>query len=490
MKNITFDLMNQAQKSPNKPALILSEISINYQTTNKLVWNAASLFFEKGVKEGDTVGILQNNEILRILSSLAIIRLGATVVPLARSLTQFQIDSILRATKITKIISDLSDFPKSNISFIHASLQEIINQKQVNYNIISEQPASDCLIISGSGSSGKQKMIPQTHENIKDRISLGFPNNIDQGEERTLSLTNLEFASGINRLLSVFHIGGSYCVLDKPINSLVKYCHEKKITTLFTSVFHMESLIRSTPKDHTILLPQLNSLRISGSSVSLKLRNTIREKVCSNLHLIYGANECGRITFSYPPKVYENQFTVGKPLPGVTVEITNSDGVLIQSGQKGLIRVKTPSVVRGYLNDREETEKRFKNGWFYTGDIGELTDDGSLQIFGRSDDMMISNGINIYPIEIEQTLLEIAEVKDVVAIPLKHEIYQEIPIAVVSLVQNSKLTTNEIKTFADLRLGFRSPRIVIIINEIPRNANGKLQREELFQILKKSKQIS
>jgi malonyl-CoA/methylmalonyl-CoA synthetase len=99
---------------------------------------------------------------------------------------------------------------------------------------------------------------------------------------------------------------------------------------------------------------------------------------------------------------------------------------------------------------------------------------------------MIVNGINIYPIEIEQTLKKILGVLDVVVMPIKHYIYQDIPIAVVSIDPRSNLTSNKLREIAVSTLGFRAPRKVVVVNEIPRNMNGKVQANELSQLIKKN----
>lgn len=483
-KNITFNLIEHAKKSAQNTALILSDTSIDYQTLNNLVWKVSIVLFNKGIRSGNIVGVLQNHELLRVLCTLGLIRLGATVVPLARSLTTHQRAHILATAGVTHIITDFLPPSNERAVVVPINLGEITSQDVTRHDLLSEAPSSDCLLVPGSGSTGKPKIIPQSHSTIRHRVSLAFSCVVETAQERVLSLTNLEFAAGINRLLSVISRGGAFSVLDRPMSSIAGYCNEKSITTLFCSSFHAESLLRALPQAQPILLPGLNSLRISGSAVSLGLRTSVRDRLNPNLHLVYGANECGRISAAIPPNVFQDQFTVGCPLPGVEVEVVSSSGAGLSCGERGHIRVRTPSVVPGYVNDREASEKSFRDGWFYTGDVGEFCLDGSIRLFGRSDGMMIINGINIYPIEIEQTIKEIPGVRDVVAMPLKDGMHQDVPIAAVSLETHVKLSANEIQQITTMILGFRSPRRIFILNEIPRNSNGKIQGTELNNLLK------
>ena len=484
LMNITFDLINHAKTSPHKIALILENRSINYGELDNLVWMAATNLLDKGVRAGNIVGILQNNELLRRLCTLALIRLGATVVPLARSLTPHQKSEILSSIHITQILSDFLPMSYRKPIVIPVNLSEVINQQDIQHKLLSEEPSSPCLLIPGSGSTGKQKIIPQSHTIIRARTAVTFFEKSYGDDQKILSLTNLEFSSGINRLLSVIRLGGAYAVLDRQPSSISNYCIEKEITTLFCSVFHAEMMLKKISHSSGPIFNGLHSLRISGSMVSLNLRNRVRSILNPNLHLVYGANECGRISAAIPPGVFLDEFTVGSPLPGVKVEVVNSSGIALPYGQRGQIRVRTPSVISSYFNNQEASEKSFKDGWFYTGDIGEQIPSGSLRLFGRSDNMMIMNGINIYPTEIEQTIKEIPGVRDVVVIPMKHKIHQDIPIAAVSLDVKFQLNPEEILKFVTTRLGFRSPRKILVIPEIPRNSNGKLQKNELIKILK------
>lgn len=261
-RNITFELLHQAGLAHSKTALITSNDEISYKELDRLVWKAATLLHEKGLRPGDKIGIFQQDEFLRVLCTLGLIRLGATVVPLARSLTSYQRNEIILLSEIKAIISDFPTLLTPQVSVIRVNLNQILNQAIIDHDVLCEQPVTDCLLVPGSGSTGKPKIIPQSHQMLTHRISLAFSANKNPSNERVLSLTNLEFASGINRLLSVISLGAAFSVIDRPISSIADYCLHKKITTLFASVFHMESLLQKSPRERGLLLPELSSLRI------------------------------------------------------------------------------------------------------------------------------------------------------------------------------------------------------------------------------------
>ena len=138
-------------------------------------------------------------------------------------------------------------------------------------------------------------------------------------------------------------------------------------------------------------------------------------------------------------------------------------------------------MVDRYLNDDEATRLAFKDGWFYPGDLGQFAPNGHLIFRGRADHMMIMNGINIYPAEIERVVSRHPAVRDVVAVPLPSIIHQDIPVCAVVLQTGAQLSEKQLLDFAAQRLGSRGPKKVFMFERIPRNEQGKLIRPQLMR---------
>ena len=151
----------------------------------------------------------------------------------------------------------------------------------------------------------------------------------------------------------------------------------------------------------------------------------------------------------------------------------------LPTGLPGLIAIQSDQLISGYLNDDEATQRALIDGWFIPGDVGRFTPDGHLIYCGRSDNMMIFNGINIFPIEIEQCLLNHPDVADVVAMPTRHAMHQDVPIAIVVLHKNAKTTEQQLRRFAAKNLGPKQPRRILLVDDIPRNQQGKPLKKEL-----------
>jgi cyanophycin synthetase len=484
--NITLRLINYATEARTEPAIILEQHHITYGALDQLVWQASQYLFDNGIRYKCVVALRMTDEFLRAIYSLALARLGATLLPLARSLTEHQELHLQTILHVDFVVSDQSTGLVLGMSPIVASAQSIRRSK-VDFSILCERPQSDLLIVPSSGSTGRQKLIPQTHWQMAQRCTIAFSHHELKEPVRIISLTNLEFASGLNRLLSTLSKRGAVSMFVPPLSQLGQYCEKRGITTLFSSVFHAEKLIASISSGPRPLLRNIKSLRLSGSSVGLELRKRVRESLTENLYIVYGANECGRITMLSPPDVFEDGLSVGYPLEGVEIEIVNDNDKKLGVGGRGHIKVRTPTLVRGYIGDTEATERSFKGGWFHTGDIGEVTAHGSIRHYGRSDGMMIMNGINIFPAEIEMVFKGISGVLDAAVLPLKHPIHQDLPVCFVVLADRSSLTGEQLGQIARDKLGFRAPRRIIKLNAIPRNPNGKLQKEDLVRLLDRMK---
>jgi len=134
-----------------------------------------------------------------------------------------------------------------------------------------------------------------------------------------------------------------------------------------------------------------------------------------------------------------------------------------------------------YLDDDDATKRAFRDGWFLPGDLGKFTPDGQLIFLGRADQMMIMDGINIYPTEIETVIARHPAVRDSAVIPLHSAVHQDIPVCAVALHQGENVTEEELLNFAFQRLGSRYPRRIIILEQIPRTEQGKLLLHQLSQ---------
>jgi len=483
--NFTNILTQQAQKQPKAIALILEDETISYELLEGLVSKCATYLNQQGVKEGDVVAELFDNGLLSVITMLASARMGATLFTISETMPKDFLNQIIEDINASFIISDFEKNNTTNLKYIYMQ-KKFFEDIEINTSLYASNPKAPWYIIVGSGSTGKKKLILDFHKEfifgltvIKNHLPIDI-------HDRITSFIPLSYATTKGRFFETITAGATFVVLPDLNGPIIDTLKKYRVTTLHASVFHIEKLLNSLPSNVTQVLGFLKILSVGYSSVKEPLRQRIKNKLTKNLFIRYSTNEIGPISLTSLENVFSTPTSVGKPIKGVKVEIVDYEGKLKPANEVGLIRIQSPGMADGYLNDEEATNKAFKDGWFYPGDIGKLTEDGQLIHLGRSDDMMIMNGVNIYPSQIENEMLKHSEVNEAIAFPLKHEVHQDIPVCAVVLKKNSKIIQNELTRYAYDNLGSYRPQLVIILDKSPRNEQGKIIKKELQHLVKTS----
>jgi fatty-acyl-CoA synthase len=228
-------------------------------------------------------------------------------------------------------------------------------------------------------------------------------------------------------------------------------------------------------------LSTLTKLTCGGSAVPARVLNSYEERGLS-FSQGYGMTETSPGATSLPPAMTrEKQGSVGLPHFFTDVRITDANGAVAPPGGVGEIEVAGPNVFLGYHGLPEATSAAFTaDGWFRSGDLGRVDADGYLYIAGRLKDMIISGGENIYPAELEHLLSEIDGVTGAAVIGMPDERWGEVPWAIVTVRDRAKVDTDTVREHLDGRVArYKLPRKVVIVDELPRTASGKVRKADL-----------
>jgi acyl-CoA synthetase (AMP-forming)/AMP-acid ligase II len=227
---------------------------------------------------------------------------------------------------------------------------------------------------------------------------------------------------------------------------------------------------------------------ITGASpMSPAERNELRELFPNaDLYDIYGQTEASPgISVLGPQDFFSKPDSVGKPMPGVHIAIVDEQGQELQAGETGEITCQGPNIMQGYLNNEAATRSTLVKGRLHTGDMGFIDEEGFLYIVGRKKDLIITGGINIYPREIENVLRLHPGVEDCAVFGVPDSKWGE---AVVAAVVLRDTGVDEIKAYCRQHLaGFKCPKKILAISEIPRNSAQKTLRRKLINLWEKSK---
>jgi O-succinylbenzoic acid--CoA ligase len=198
----------------------------------------------------------------------------------------------------------------------------------------------------------------------------------------------------------------------------------------------------------------------------------------------YGMTEaCSQAVTLAPTDALRKLGSAGRPLSSVQLRIMHDEGEA-KVGEAGEIQLKGPTITPGYADRPEATAKAFSDGWLATGDIGYLDEEGYLYMLDRRSDLIISGGENVYPAEIEAVLLSHPAVAEAGACGQANAQWGQVPIAFVRLKNENAISTEDLREYAAQRLArYKQPRVVYVVNELPRNSSGKLLRRELLRMV-------
>ena len=466
---------------------------ISFKDLDILSAHFASFLNNLGLKKGDRMICQIDKSLSAIGLYLGCLRMGVIYTPLNTSYTNDEVEYFIKNIEPKLFVgrSKLNDdvenicsrlgvpfFKTIGISDNDPVLIEILSMKPLNiFENCDDQDVAAILFTSGTTGKSKGAMI--THNNLSSnafalREIWGFTS-----EDILLHALPIFHVHGLFVALNTALLSASKIIflekfnIDDVINNLTKSTVMMGVPTYYNRLVNEEAFSEDSFKNMRLF--------ISGSApLTEKTFKEFKKKTNHSILERYGMTETGMIT-SNPLNGDRIEGTVGFPLPKVKIRATK-DGKNLPENEKGIIEVKGPNVFNGYWRMKEKTEDEFtEDGFFITGDIGQIDKIGRLTLSGRSGDMIISGGYNIYPKEIEKILNTIKGIKESAIIGVKHSDLGESPIAIlVSDSKETEISDNDIIEILNRKLAkFKIPKSFIWIDKLPVNVMGKVQKKNL-----------
>jgi long-chain acyl-CoA synthetase len=226
--------------------------------------------------------------------------------------------------------------------------------------------------------------------------------------------------------------------------------------------------------------PSLKNVLTGGGKLDPELDRRLREHLGLAIVEGYGLTECSPVVSCNPSLAARKLGTVGPALPGYELQIRSVEGKLLTLADEGVLWVKSPSVAEGYFRAPDMTAERFQDGWFNTGDIVRIDEDGYISIIDRASDLIIVGGFNVYPQEVETVLQEHRGVRMAGAVGAKHRLTGEVVAAFVVPDPDNPPSQQELIRHCKERLAhYKVPRKLEFVESLPLSATGKVLRREL-----------
>jgi long-chain acyl-CoA synthetase len=473
-------------------AVVEGEKRVNYGTLDLMVRTLSSFLLSRGIKHGDKVGLLLPNSIEFITSFFSIASIGAISVPINIAYKEDEIRFYVSHSHVKVLITDerLKSVAEKVTTGAGASIVVIKGNEtdllfsQTVYNRGSSRttptisPSDEAIYLYSTGSTGEPKRVSRTHFNLV-ALADNHTQTVKWAEkDRILFTVPLPHTYGLGNFISAVKVGASIYVLGEFNRNKVIDLIERESITIFPAVPFMLNVLAETllymPRDFS----SIKFVISAGAPLSKEIFYKFHEKFGIYPRQLYGSTETGVISINMSEDI-ENRFdSVGLPVVNVEVRIFKEDEITANVNEVGEIAVKSPSMTKGYYDLPEETEKAFRNGYYFTGDLGRIDENGHIYIVGRKKLFINVAGNKVDPVEVENFLLTHPKVKEVTVLGIKDIYGSESVKAVVVTKANMKI--KEVYDYCRGHISdFKIPRIVEFRNEIPKSPMGKVLRQHL-----------
>lgn len=502
-------LVRNANKFPQKKAVVFEDVSLTYRALNERVNRLANSMIDLGLRKGDRVGVLIHNCHQFIEVYFACAKTGSIFCPYNSHLRQWELKDVINysAPKILLVDRDYG----SEIAELKADLPSVETYICLqtpgqpfmkDYEILISggkvgEPGVKVLeddvqsIIFTAGTTGKPKGAMRTHRHlVSDAYSSVIDLKVDYDESVLIVFPMYHVACEDNIVRHTFMPNTIYVKRDGGFNpeEVLAYVSKERISRCHFVPTMIHSLIQ-VPNVGKYDLSNLRLILYAGSSMPVELLKKAIEVFPCGFAQLYGQTESGPFTTCLRPedhvlegsqKSIDRLASSGRPAINYEIRIVDDDDNDVPIGEVGEIIGRSEAMMIGYWQMPEETEKKLKNGWLHTGDLGRFDEDGYVYIVERKNDLIISGGVNIYPREVEEVLYRHPAVSEVSVIGIPDEHWGEIVQAVIVLKEGTQATEGEIIAFCGQNLAaFKKPKGVAFWKELPKSPQGKILKKEI-----------
>lgn len=493
---VARSVLNAAERFPQNIALETATESLSYRELAQRIRGIGSAaIHDLGLARGSVVGLISPNRIeyLEIVAGLA--EAGLIVATLNPNLRPEELISILDDCKPALVFLDPElDDARSCIDKVGIRCISIDERYEDLLARAEDKPTPEADEFSAfsicytSGTTGRPKGVVLPH---RSRALVCLASALEYRcfgpEDRFLSLAPLFHGAGFAFALAAVSHGGT-CVMHDSNDgeSIVARLELGDIQGVFMVPTHFKR-IHDLPEARFVDFAARHGLRTiisNAAALSTRFKElTVQRFGQGLLHETYGSTEGGIVTNMRPQDLLERPESVGTPFIGMQIEIRRNDGSVCNDGEIGELFARGPYTFLGYLNRDDATQEALKDGWVTVQDLAVRDADGFISIVGRAKDMIVSGGINVYPAEVEKVLASYDGIADVAVVGHSDEEWGERVHAFVVPEAGTEINSEALLQKCKSRLsGYKVPRGITQIDELPRNPSGKVLKNKLREM--------
>ena len=507
--NLAERLLRRASETPDAPAIFYRGDSLSYSELSGRIYRLAFSFTRMGVVKGEAVALIMRNCPEFVITYLALARIGAVAVPLNPLMTESEIASAIDSSgSVGMVVQEkFAEHARQSVQSCHSIRFTVVSDGspehcgQIAFDDLLNRTGGDlpetetadddlAALLFTSGVTGRSKAVMLTHGNLiantEDVCAVLRPVEAD----RFLVVIPMFHcfcwtASVLTPLMS----GGSIVAIEavQPFSDIVESFSRYGVTVFMGVPALLAALLKVPGFDPVAQGLPLKWCLSGASPLPAGLQDEFERHFRMPLIEGYGLTETSPVLTVNPPGGVCKHGSVGPALPGVELQIRAEDDTVLPTGAIGEVMARGKNVMKGYWNDAATTEAAFTgDGWLRTGDVGYLDEDGYLFLVDRKKDLVIVKGLNVYPREVEDILMEHPAVAEAAVIGVPDARGDEKLRAYVTLKKDAVATPKELSALFKGRLApYKVPKVFTIIDEMPVNHLGKTLKRELREMARR-----
>jgi len=486
----------------DEDAVISLDSSLTWREFDEQSSRLAAGYLNHGLNPGDRIASLMPNRVALYVHYLACLKAGLVAVPLNYRYMSPEIDHALGVCQVSAIVAhaernqDLSNsklvdkLPFGTISYNDSENHTLSfeNFVQTDINAVkfnTPDPESPAVIFFTSGSTGPAKGVTHTYESLKWMVGSCAERFEFVSDDTLLPGSSISHIGGF--LFSLSALSRGACVLVArhiDPDEIIPLLRNNRPTVLSMIPAALFRVIR----DHGATREDFSSLRLcraGADAVPLELEREYEDLTGHKIDEGYGSSEMGLACMN-PPSGLIKIGSTGPPIPGYVFSLRDEEDNEISPHETGNLWVKTRSLMQGYWGNPESTRDVIKDGWFDTGDVMIYDEDGYFWFKGRKKQIIIHDGSNISPIEVEEALLEHEAVELAGVVGVHDTMHGENVRAFITIKEGFQAPkVFDLIKFARDRIGYKAPEDIVILDEMPLNPTGKIDRNGLKRLAEK-----
>jgi long-chain acyl-CoA synthetase len=490
-RNLASLLTDSAARLPGRTAIKLDDAELTFAQLDGASAHVAGMLAAHGFQPGDRVGVMLPNVPYFPVVYYGILRAGGVVVPMNVLLKEREVAFYLgdSGAKLLFAWHEFGEEARPGAAQAGAELIEVapgfeaqVGAAEPRTQVADVADDDTAVILYTSGTTGKPKGAELTHANLEGNARTKVETLIRLSEEDViLGALPLFHSFGQTAAMNAGVMAGACLTLlprFDPVKALA--IMERDRVSVFLGVPTMYMALLSVPPAER---PDTSSLRVTisgGASLPVEVLRAVEQQFGTQILEGYGLSETSPVASFNHPDRERKPGSIGTPIRDVEMRVFDEHDHDVPAGEVGEIVIRGPNVMKGYWQRPDATAEAMRGGWFHTGDLAKVDEDGYFFIVDRKKDLIIRGGYNVYPREVEEVLYEHPAVAEAAVIGIPHDELGEEVGAAVGLKAGVEATPEELQAFVKERIAaYKYPRQVWLVDELPKGPTGKILKREI-----------